>query len=349
MSSSSQNDHSPPASQPVLNTQKFVWPILAILLLGAVLIVLVRDKISAVLRQADWRAIPSALVFTSLSYLCVSYTYALVARMWGIRMPKRDLTEIGFVTTSLNHVVRSGGVAGYSVRYLLMHKHGVPFNEVMASSLVHYYLTSLDMLMILPVALAYVLFNTDVPQGIALLLGLMTFIFMVGAVGYTLLVFSTDLRTRLIQFTSRIGKSILHRDLSSLLDDFNTHMTYGVKVLRQQTTRTGVVLLLTFADWCSSVIVLSLCFRAFGPPLQPGAVMASFMIGIMAGVISALPGGTGVQEGSITGISMLLGATFEQGILAALLFRVVYYFVPYAISPLFYWRQLYHPRSDYAS
>jgi glycosyltransferase 2 family protein len=348
MSFSPQNDLSPPASQPVFHAKKFVWPILAILLLGAVLIALDRDKILAALRQADWRAIPSALIFTALSYLCVSYTYALVARMWGIRMPKRDLTEIGFVTTSLNHVVRSGGVAGYSVRYLLMNKHGVPFNEVMSSSLVHYYLTSLDMLMMLPVALAYVLFNTDIPRGIALMLGLMTFIFMVGAVGYTLLVFSNDLRIRLILFMTRMGTSIFHRDLSGPLDDFNAHMTNGVKVLRQQTSRTGIVLLLTFADWCASVIVLSLCFRAFGPPLPPGAVIASFMIGIMAGVISALPGGTGVQEGSITGISMLLGATFEQGILAALLFRVIYYFVPYAISPLFYWRQLYHPGPNYA-
>jgi glycosyltransferase 2 family protein len=347
MSISSQNIP-PPRSLPVFNTKKFVWPVLAILLLGVVVIALDKNKILAVLRQADWRVIPFALIFTALSYLCISYTYAIVAPMWGIHMLKRDLTEICFVTTSLNHVVRSGGVAGYSVRYLLMHQYGVPFNEVMSSSLVHYYITSLDMLMMLPVALAYVLFNTNVPQGVAVLLGLMTSLFMVFAIVYTLLIFSNDLRICVIQFAARLGKLILHRDLSNPLNDFNAQITSGVKVMRHESARTGVVLLLTVADWCFSVVVLSLCFSAFGPTLQPGAVMASFMIGIMAGVISALPGGTGVQEGSMTGIAMLLGATFEQGILAALLFRIIYYFVPYAISPLFYWRQLYHPGPTYA-
>jgi uncharacterized protein (TIRG00374 family) len=200
----------------------------------------------------------------------------------------------------------------------------------------------------LPVALAYLLFNANVPRGVALMLGLMTLLFMIGAIIYTLLVFSNDLRVRLLQIATRLGKLFLHRDYSDPFSDFNVHIALGVKVLRQQSSRTGVVLLITFADWCSSVAVLSLCFSAFGPTLPPGAVVASFMIGIMAGVISALPGGTGVQEGSMAGISMLLGASFEQGILAALLFRIIYYFVPYAISPLFYWRQLYQTGPNYA-
>jgi uncharacterized protein (TIRG00374 family) len=125
-------------------------------------------------------------------------------------------------------------------------------------------------------------------------------------------------------------------------------MTVGVNILRRKSGKSALVLLLTFVDWISSVIVLGLCFDAFGQPLPPGAVIASFMIGIMAGVLSALPGGIGVQEGSMTGVSMLLGASFEQAILAALLFRVIYYFVPYALSPIFYWRLLHQSKMNYA-
>lgn len=335
-------------SQPAFSSKKFIWPIVAILLLGLVLIALDRENILAALRRADWRVIPPALLFTAISYLCVSYTYTMVARMWGILMPRRTLTEICFVTTSLNHVVRSGGLAGYSVRYMLMNRHGVPFNEVISSSLVHHYLTSLDMLAFLPIALAYVILNTAIPRTIALLLTAMTALFIVIAIAGTVLVFSDRMRIRVIRLGSRLGRLFLRRDFSGSLADFNTHMNAGVRMLRRQGGRSGLVMMLTFVDYSASLIVLSLCFKAFGPALSPGAVIASFMIGVMAGVLSALPGGVGVQEGTLTGVAMLFGATFEQAILAALLFRVIYYFVPYAISPLFYWRLLRQPGPDYA-
>jgi hypothetical protein len=329
-------------------TRKILLPVLAIVLLGVLLVIWDGRKILGVLRQADLQVIPGTLLFTTISYLCVSYTYALLARMWGIRMRQRDLTEICFVTTSLNHVVRSGGLAGYSVRYLLMSQHGVPFNEVISSSLMHFYLTSLDMLMMMPVALGYILLNAQVPTGVTWLLVLVTLIFVSFAILGTLLVFWSSLRTRVIQVAIRLGNWILRRDFSIFLNDFNQRMAHGIDMLRQHTGRSIFLLSLTFIDWCCSVIVLSLCFDAFGPALKSGAVMASFMIGVMAGVISALPGGIGVQEGSMTGVAMLFGASFEQAILAALLFRVIYYFVPYIISPLFYWRLLRSPAPTYA-
>lgn len=328
--------------------RRIVYPVLAILVLGALVIYFDGRRILQVVSQADWQVIPAALVFTTISYLCVGYTYAMLARMWGICMHPRDLTEIAFVTTSLNHIVRSGGVAGYSVRYLLMNQHGVKFNEVISSSLVHYYLTSLDMLMMMPVALAYLLFNTALSTPITILISGFTILFILIAVTSTLLVFSEGLRTRCIQLISHAGKLLLRRDLTYVFNDFNQHMSFGVKVLRKQAARSSLLMLLTFVDWTASVIVLSLCFDAFGPQLRPGAVIVSFMIGIMAGVVSAIPGGIGIQEGSMTGTAMLFGATFEQAVLAALLFRVVYYFVPYGVSLPFYWHLLRRPATDYA-
>jgi glycosyltransferase 2 family protein len=339
------NDLSLDASPPHYSS-KIVGPILVIFIIGIILILWDREHILLALRRADWRLIPPALFLVAFSYLCVSYTYAIVGRMWGIRMSRRALTEICFVTTSLNHVVRSGGVAGYTVRYLLMKPHGISLSVVISSSLVHYYLTSLDMLIMLPVAMAYFLLNTAVPQGISILLGVMTGIFVLIAIACTMLIIFPGPRTRIIHLAVRFGNRFLHRNFSASLEDFSDLISEDVQVLGKHKLRFASVMSLTFVDWISSVIVLSLCYDAFGPALPPGAVVASFTIGIMAGVISALPGGIAIQEGSMTGISMLLGASFEQAILAALLFRVVYYFLPYAVSPFFYWHLLRRPAPD---
>ena len=53
-----------------------------------------------------------------------------------------------------------------------------------------------------------------------------------------------------------------------------------------------------------------------------------------------VPGGIGVQEGSMAGTFNLLGMPLEEAVVLALLFRVVFQLVPLALSMLLYWRVL---------
>lgn len=58
-----------------------------------------------------------------------------------------------------------------------------------------------------------------------------------------------------------------------------------------------------------------------------------------------------MQEASMAGIYALLGVPFEQVLLAVILFRGVYYLVPYVLSLIFYGRLLrrgsiMHAKSD---
>lgn len=322
-------DYPPDQAIPVRKVMAFI---LAILLLGIFLILLDGKKILAALQAADWRVIPAALFFTAVSYLCVSYTYTMLAYLWGIQMSRRDLTVICFVTSALNHVVRSGGAAGYTVRYLLMNRQGVKFNEVFSSSLMHYYLTSLDMLLMMPIALIYLILNVAIPARLTLVLVFLTMFVLLIALLATMLVFSKGLRQNLVQIAVKLGKITLRRDFTKTLRSLNNRFSQGVIILQRNTRQVIVLMGLTFVDWTASVIVLGICFSAFGINLSPGATISIYMIGIMAGVISAIPGGIGVQEGSIVAIAMLFGVGFEPAILAALLFRLIYYFVPYVCS-----------------
>jgi len=334
-------------NKPDINySRKIILPILLLVLLGVVLVILDGKQIIEVLRLADWRPIPGTFFFVAFSYLCISYSYVIIAHLWGIQMGARDLAETCFTTTVMNHIVRSGGLAGYSVRYLIMKQHGVSLNDVLSSSFMHFYLSSLDMLVMLPVGIAYVFLTIDLPRGIAVLLGVLTVLSAFFAFLFTLVIFNANFRRWLADIASWFVRKVAHRDVDESLYKFNRRMTYGTKVLRQHPWKSLAVILLVFMDWWASVIAFGFCLDAFGPALPIGAVVAVFVIGIMAGVVSALPGGIGVQEGAMTGLAVLLGATFEQAILAAMLFRVVYYFIPYLLSPLFYMRLLRAPASS---
>jgi uncharacterized protein (TIRG00374 family) len=97
---------------------------------------------------------------------------------------------------------------------------------------------------------------------------------------------------------------------------------------------------LTVADRTCSVAALWFCFDALGDPISLGVLLTGFSMGVTAGVLSMVPGGLGVQEGSMASVYALLGVSLQQAALAAILFRVVYYLIPYLASLGLYWRLL---------
>lgn len=314
--------------------------VLVIVTAGAVFVILDWGKFAPVLRQADVRPVLAALFLTVVSYFCVSLAFALVSRILGIELSYRDLGEIGFVSMILNHILTTGGVAGYSVRYLLMRQRGVILEDVLTASLLHFYLTSLDMLTMLPVGFLYLLLNTSLPAGVTALVGLMTLVMAVVAILATLLIFIKDHRRRWVDILVRLGQRILRRDFSASLRHFELSLARGVDVMRRRPLNVLAVMILTWIDWFASVFVVWLCFDALGPPIGLGVILAGYVIGVMAGVLSMIPGGFGVQEGSMTGVFVLLGAPFEQALLASILFRGIFFLVPYGVSLLFYGRLL---------
>jgi uncharacterized protein (TIRG00374 family) len=128
------------------------------------------------------------------------------------------------------------------------------------------------------------------------------------------------------------------KDIRPGLADFDTALTRGIAGMRRQPGSATVIGLLVILDWFGSALALGFCFEAVGSSIRPGVLFTGFVIGIMAGVLSALPAGIGVQDGSMAGVFTLLGVGFEEAVLAALLFRGVFYLAPYLVSLAFYWR-----------
>jgi uncharacterized protein (TIRG00374 family) len=314
--------------------------ILVITVVGLVLVALDWENMRQVLSDADWRYLPLVLLFTFLSYAFYSYAYAFVSQSLGIPMRKRELAEVCFISTVVNHVLTSGGVVGYSLRYLLMKMYNVTLKDVLISSILHYYLTSLDMLTILPLCFIYLLLNAAVPRGVAIALGLMTLLFSLLLILITVLVLFPSRRHPIINILARLGQKILHRDLHTWLTQFDDALTIGTEGFRHKPIVLVWVMLLTILDFSSSIIAMGFVFEALGPPVKVGALVTGYVIGIMAGLLSMVPGGFGVQEGSMAGIYALLGVQLEQAVLTAILFRILYYLIPYFLILPFYNRLL---------
>jgi hypothetical protein len=323
--------------------------IIGITLVGVLLVASDWQKMRLVLAEADWRYLPIVLALTFLSYAFYSYGYAVVSQMLEIPMRKLELAEVCFISTVVNHVLTTGGVVGYSLRYLLMSMYKVSFKDVISSSIFHVYLTSLDMLTILPLSFIYLMLNATVPRGAAIALGIMTLIFGCVLILTSGLVLFPTIRQPVLSLLGSLGLKILRRDYKAWLEQLDETLTCGTRAIRYRPMLLVWILILTLADFICSIAAMGFIFKALGASVTPGVLVTGYVIGIMAGLLSMVPGGFGIQEASMAGIYAFLGVPFEVAVLAAILFRVLYYLVPYFCILPFYNRLLHQARQQATS
>jgi uncharacterized protein (TIRG00374 family) len=316
--------------------RKIIIPVVLLLLIGVALIVFDRERIISILSEADWKLLPGAMLFIVCANGLVAWSYVILAKLMGIRMKSGGLALVFFTTTVMNRLIRSGGAAGYSLRYLMMKRHGVSLNDVLNSSFLHFLLGSLIMLGSVPLVLVYILVFVEIPAGLAVTLIVLAVIGAILGFGAGSVIFSERLRANAARLAIWLVKKIARRDVASAVNDFANHASGAVLLIRKSPLKFSAIMLLLFGELAANIIALGFCLNAFGAFIYPGGVATVYVLGTLAGVMTALPGGIGVQEGTITSLAVVQGTTFEQSALAAVLFRIVQTVFPYLISIVFY-------------
>ena len=314
--------------------------LVAIFVVGGLLIVALDWKnASRVVTRANWLLLPLPLLLTGASYLCLICGFALVFRTFGIRLPFKELAQIGFVSSALTYLVNVGGVTGLPLQLLLLRRRGRRTEDILAASVFQLLLSGFMLLVLIPIGL----FNVENGRGLTsgnlafgIAAGTLTLLLVLAAV--VLLV--PPVRARVLRTFSHAARSITRRDFSNAVNDFDASMTSGLRLVSKRPGVFALVLMLAAGDWTATVTALWLCFHALGQRVGLGVLLTGFSLGVTAGFVSLIPGGLGVQEGSMSGIYAFFGVPLTSAVLGAVLFRVVYYFVPFLVSLGFYRRLL---------
>lgn len=258
----------------------------------------------------------------------------------NIRIANLDLGLIFFTTNIINRLVMSGGIAGFSLRYIMMQPYRVSLNIVLNSSLIHFLLGSLIMLGMLPLVIGYILVTLPVPAVLVSVLIILALIGMFLGVGVVIIIFSERLRLRLAHTVVWLMKKIFGRDISGSVDEYTRRAASAVSALRHDPKSFSFVMMLFLGEWIANVVALNYCLDAFGAPLSFIGAAAIYVIATTAGGITSLPGGVGIQEGMFTSLAVLYGSSFEQAALAAILYRILFTFLPFLLSIVLYPRLL---------
>jgi len=97
-----------------------------------------------------------------------------------------------------------------------------------------------------------------------------------------------------------------------------------------------VALFWVWMDWTFTAFTLQQCYAAVGVFLSPGALLVGFTLAFLSSTVNIIPGGLGIMEGLIAMTYSHFDIPSEKAIVAALLFRLIYFLLPLALSAALY-------------
>lgn len=309
------------------------WLVGVVAIAGTVAVISNARGLGGLLRQTDWTRVVPALLLTGLSYACISAGLVSLGRAVGVSAPRWPMMRIAFISIAVNQLISFGGVAGYSLRAVLSKRYGVATGDALAMSLVHSYLNNLAMFFLLGLGLLQLVRDPATDEAWRRTLeaaGVLVVAFFVISTGA---LFSGRLRGTLVRGSARFARELLPDRWSDPIEfslrDIDTALGRTATALRRDPAAAWWPCVFLLLDWLAAFAVLWFCLDAVGQPVAMGVLLGGFSIGVVAGFASLVPGGLGVQDGSLAAVLALQGVPLDRAVLGTLLFRIVYYVVPF--------------------
>jgi uncharacterized protein (TIRG00374 family) len=283
-----------------------------------------------------------ALVCTAIAYLSFTLSFNGLFHMTPYRIPFNRFFSIMFISYTINFVVSSGGWAGIAIRSFLLRHEKVPYSVTVPISFAQ---NTIFNMVLACVSFGGLIFLREHPEFVGGSREVWVLLFMlslVGLVGGMLLLFFHEGTRKwflkiMVKLGSWIGRTFLKKKTPpKRLVEIRNNLENTIQFLHKGWIQLLVVLFWVSMDWGFTALTLFFCFRAVGVPLPLGLLMVGFTVMFLTSTINPVPAGMGISEVALAGTFKLLGVPFEQTLVAALLFRFVFFLLPMAVSTALY-------------
>jgi hypothetical protein len=330
-------------SHRILGKKRFWFP--AALGLAVFMITLNRadlKKLGESLQDINLYWAASALLASVLSYLLIAAVLHRLLRGMRHPLPFADSFRIALVSTALNYVMAVGGLSGMAVKLYLLSRERVPPSSTLTISIVHGFLTNTVAVLFVYLGFFY-LYSEYKLSGREMEVGI-----LILAVAFVLTwvtihsIISETFRKRmwhgLMLVYTWLGRKFRHPSWlqPERADSFFQNFNRSMNLLVRDSRILLVPALFAVLDWATMFLCLKASFLAVHYPVDNRSLLVGFSVGIFAGLFSITPASIGIMEGSMAGSFYLMGLDYDRALVATLIYRVVYYFLPLFVSFFFY-------------
>lgn len=289
---------------------------------AASLVALVRfgdlERFVSTAGQAEPWWILVALGLQILTYVATGEVWNVATRMAGHPLRPALLSRLALERHTVDQCVPSAGVAGHMGTLQALRHFGVPTPVAMEAVLVdlvsHYAAYSVAAIV------AFSMFSSrrDTPPAVALTLGVFVAIAIVVLTVAVLFLRNRDLIRRLPKRMS--GWRWVSR-LTGAVSRISADRVLDVRVVLESSLFQLAVFLLDAATLWATL-------RSVGVHLSFPLVFMAFVIALIAGTVSFIPGGIGIFEAGLVAILLGSGAPLEGAIAGIFLFRGLSLWLP---------------------
>jgi hypothetical protein len=282
-----------------------------------------------------------ALICTAVAYLAFTLSFNGLFELTPYKIPFIQFFPIMFISATINYILSSGGWAGVAIRSFLLKQHKVPYSVTIPLSFAQNMIFNL---VLSGVCFGGLIYLREHPEfigsqegvvlgfmiGLAALVLFMLLVFFHG--GFRRWFFKLAVKTG-----NWLGHLFLRRKTSNQrLAKIREELDTTIRFFHKGWIQLLVVFFWVSMDWCFTALTLYFCFYAVGVELPLGLLMVGFAVFFLTSTINPIPAGLGVSETALALVFGLLGVENNQTLVAALLFRFVFFILPMAVSTALY-------------
>ena len=307
---------------------------------------LIGSHLTALLRigsQLEWTYVAAAALCALASYFMVGLALREVLALLGHSLSFPVVLGIALVSTSVNYFVSTAGVSGFALKAHLLRKRQVPYATTVMAAVVSSAILYFILALILVQGLIYLFMHLQGAR-IALMEGVVGLgLLLVTSSALMVFAFNHKLRGHITRLAfhhfNRVVFSFSRREVPrEEFQEFEHQLAAGLGTIHHHRGRLTKTIAFTGLDWVMAMLTLHFCLRAVGMPHIPvGHLIAGFTAGQATTLIPVLPGGLGAMEGSMAATFSGLGLDWDDALMAVLLYRVAYYFIPGILSVFVLW------------
>lgn len=277
----------------------------------------------------------AALAAVAALYLIRAFIYAIPLRLLGYTLPWTFVWGAAVVASAANQLFPTGGASTYAVLAWIFKRRGVRGGQASLVALIDTLSNALATATLVIAALLWVALTGTLSSRV-LVLGFAPGVALVALGGW--LYWLQRQRDRFIPLVLRLERSVtvrLHvrsraRAVRAFLDEYYD----GKAVLARHPTAFARMVALQYLAVAADAGTLYLTFLALGVPVPVGIVFLGFVVAMAAGMVVNVPAGGGSFEVVMSAFFVQQGVNTTDAIAAAVLFRVVSFWVPLAVSGL---------------
>ena len=310
--------------------RKFILALL--FLLGIIFLFVNKAELASTLQTlllGKWQYLVGALAFEVLWVLGVTGVFLIIYRAIGIAEKFDSMIFIFGAANFVGIVAPSAGVSGLAVFAAEARRRGYSPARATVAGTLFMLLDYIGFFFILCLGLYVLMRRQDLTW-----VEISATIILAGVIAVLVALLILGLRSGealgaalawIAKGINRLLRPWLKRDYVSAENarTFALDAAQGLKELKNHPFYLLAAIGLAVVNKFLLMIVLGLCFLAFGVPLVPGTLISGFSIGYLLSTISPTPAGLGFFEGSLTLVLSSMSIPFGTAILITLSYRAI--------------------------